>query len=138
MKPNKDSDDYRYILSLEQQKLKRQSLATKQQRFTNRKADLLKLVNEYNNLERRIRDEYAVVTALEQIYEEPKVKAYQKQVREREKLTLQQQRERELAQVNARYQQMMVNNNPQMMVNNNNNHQLVLAHPRVNIEEIDD
>ncbi len=85
-----NSDDYRYILSLEQQKLKRQSLVTKQQRFTNRKADLLKLVNEYNNLERRIREEYAVVTALEQIYEEAKVKSYQKQVREREKLTLQQ------------------------------------------------
>ncbi len=127
MKPNKDSDDYRYILSLEQQKLKRQSLVTKQQRFTNRKADLLKLVNEYNNLERRIRDEYAVLTALEQIYEEAKVKAYQKQVREREKLTLQQQRDRELAEVNARYQQL---NNPQLYnnqqlynhpINNNNN-----------------
>ncbi len=65
----------------------------------------------------------------------------QKQVAEREKLHLQQKREREIAQVNTRYQQMMVT--PQQMVNNNhpiynNNNQLVLIHPRVNIEEIDD
>ncbi len=64
----------------------------------------------------------------------------QKQVAEREKLHLQQKREREIAEVNARYQQMVT---PQQMVNNNhpiynNNNQLVLIHPRVNIEEIDD
>ncbi len=60
----------------------------------------------------------------------------------REKLHLQQKREREIAEVNARYQQMvtpqqMVNNN-HPIYNNNNNNQLVLIHPRVNIEEIDD